>query len=45
MIVYIGLGIGMVFTTYFTTYYFELSEKELAGLSITSALGGISALF
>jgi len=45
MIVYIGLGIGMVFTTYFTTYFFELSEKELAGLPITSALGGISALF
>lgn len=45
MIVYIGLGIGMVFTTYFTTYFFELTEKELAGLPITSAIGGITALF
>lgn len=45
MIVYIGLGIGMVFTTYFTTYYFELSEKQLAGLPITSAIGGVTALF
>lgn len=45
MIVYVGLGIGMVFTTYFTTYFFELSEKQLAGLPISSALGGICALF
>lgn len=45
MIVYIGLGIGMVFTTYFTTYFFEISEKELAGLPISSALGGLCALF
>ena len=45
MVVYIGLGIGMVFTTYFTTYFFELTEKELAGLPITSAIGGITALF
>ena len=44
MIVYIGLGIGMVFTTYFTTYFFEISEKELAGLPISSALGGLCAL-
>ena len=45
MIVYIGLGIGTVLTTYFTTYFFELSERELAILPIASGLGGITSLF
>lgn len=44
MVIYIGLGIGMVFTTYFTTYFFELSEKELALLPMSSAFGGLCAL-
>lgn len=45
MTIYTGLGVGTVLTTYFTTYYFELSEKELAGLPIAAAVGGITALF
>ncbi len=45
MTIYTGLGVGTVLTTYFTTYYFELSEKELAGLPIAAALGGITALY
>lgn len=45
MVVYVSIGIGVVFTTYFTTYYFELSERELAVLPISSALGGILAVF
>lgn len=44
MTTYTGIGIGVVFTTYFITYYFALSEKELAFLPIASALGGVMAL-
>lgn len=43
-IVYIGLGIGIIFTTYFATYFFELSEKEFAILPIASAVGGMLAM-
>lgn len=45
MLTYVGLGIGIIFTTYFTTYYFELTETELAALPIGSAVGGVLALF
>lgn len=41
MIVYIAIGIGVILTTYFITYFFELSEKEFAFLPIASAIGGI----
>lgn len=45
MVVYAGIGVGMAFSTYFITYYFGLSEKEIAILPIGSALGGIIGLF
>ncbi|MEM7368942.1 MAG: MFS transporter [Bacteroidota bacterium] len=45
MIVYVAIGIGVTFTTYFTTYFFELTETELAFLPISSAVGGILAVF
>jgi len=45
MVIYVGLGIGVVFTTYFITYYFGLSTTEMALLPIGSAVGGILALF
>jgi glycoside/pentoside/hexuronide:cation symporter, GPH family len=44
MIVFIGIGIGVIFTTYFATYYFQLTEQEFALLPISSALGGIVAM-
>lgn len=44
MIIYIGLGVGIVFTPYFATYFFGLSETEFGLLSISPALGGVVAL-
>lgn len=44
MMVYIGLGIGTVFTTYYMEYYFQLKESEMAFLPISSGLGGVLAL-
>ncbi len=44
MVVYIGLGVGTVFSTYFMEYYFRLSETEMIALPIASGLGGILAL-
>lgn len=41
MVINIGIGIGTVFIPYFTTYFFELSEKELALLPMSSAIGGL----
>lgn len=43
MITYIAIGVGTIFIPYFTTYYFGLSEKELAGLPVASAMGGVLA--
>jgi len=45
MWIYVGFGIGVSFTTYYTTYYFGLSEKELALLPIGAFIGGILSLF
>jgi len=42
---YIGIGIGMMLSTYLVTFYFGLSESELAVLLICPALAGIIALF
>ena len=42
---YIGIGIGMMLSTYLMTFYFGLSEKELAVLLIGPAFAGIIALF
>jgi len=44
MAVYIGLGVGTVFSTYFMEYYFRLSETEMIALPIASGLGGILAM-
>jgi len=44
MIVYIGLGVGVVFTTYFMEYYFQLNATEMIALPMASGLGGILAL-
>lgn len=44
MTIYIAIGIGTIFIPYFTTYYFGLSEKELALLPLASAVGGIASL-
>lgn len=45
MIIYIGIGIGTVFTTYFMEYYFNFSEIEMASLPLASGLAGLLALF
>ncbi len=44
MMVYVGLGIGIILTTYFMTYFFELTESEMALLPIASAIGALVAL-
>lgn len=44
MLVYVAIGVGVIMTTYFATYYFELSENEMAFLPIGSAVGGVIAL-
>lgn len=45
MMVYVGIGVGVVFSTYFGTYYFEFSSEEMAALPIGSAVGAILALW
>lgn len=45
MIIYIGIGIGTVFTTYFMEFYFRFSEIEMASLPLASGLAGFLALF
>ena len=45
MIIYIGIGIGTVFTTYFMEYYFRFSEIQMATLPLASGLAGFLALF
>lgn len=44
MVVYVGVGVGVVFTTYFMEYYFQLSATEMIALPMASGLGGILAL-
>jgi len=44
MWIYIAIGIGTIFTTYYTTYFFGLSEKELAALPLGSFMGGALAI-
>jgi len=43
MFLHIALGVGIIFTPYYTTYYFGLSEKELGLMILTPAPGGILA--
>ena len=45
MTVYVGIGVGVVFSTYYGTYYFELSTEEMAALPIGSAVGAVLALW
>lgn len=44
MMIYVGIGVGVIFSTYFGTYYFEFSSLEMAALPIGSAIGGVLAL-
>lgn len=44
MVIYASIGLGMALTTYYLTYYFGMTEKELAVLPIASAVGGIVGL-
>ena len=44
MVIYASIGLGMALTTYYLTYYFGMTEKELAVLPIASAVGGIIGL-
>lgn len=45
VVMYVAMGIGIIFTPYFVTYFFGLSEKELAILPISSALAGVLSLW
>lgn len=44
MFLYVGLGIGIIFSPYFGPYYFGFSAQEMAVLPISSAVGGILSL-
>jgi len=44
MVMFIGIGVGTVFTTYFMEYYFQLTNTEMAALPLASGLAGILAL-
>jgi len=43
-VLYIAIGIGTLFTTYFMRYYFELTNVEMAALTLPSGIGGFIAL-
>lgn len=45
MFLYVGLGIGIIFSPYFGPYYFGFSAQEMAVLPISSAVGGVLSLF
>jgi Na+/melibiose symporter-like transporter len=44
MLMYSGLGVGVVFTPYYCTYYFGFSTEEMAALPISTAIGGLFSL-
>lgn len=44
MLMYIGLGVGVIFTPYYCAYYFGLSTQDMAVLPISSAVGGLLSL-
>ncbi len=44
MSLYVGLGIGIIFSPYFGPYYFGFTAQEMAVLPISSALGGVLSL-
>lgn len=41
MVTYISIGVGMILSQYFCTYFFEFTTEQLILLPIASALGGI----
>jgi len=41
MLMHIALGVGVVFTPYYCTYYFGLATQEMAVLPISALIGGI----
>ncbi len=41
MLMHIGLGVGVVFTPYYCTYYFGFATQEMAVLPISAMIGGI----
>ena len=43
-VLYVAIGIGTLFTTYFIRYYFELTNTEMAVLPLASGVGGFLAL-
>ncbi|MFT4565398.1 MAG: GPH family glycoside/pentoside/hexuronide:cation symporter [Saprospiraceae bacterium] len=44
MLLYIGLGVGIIFSPYFGPYYFGFAAQEMAVLPISSAIGGFLSL-
>jgi len=44
MLLYIGLGVGIIFSPYYGPYYFGFTAQEMAVLPISSAIGGFLAL-
>ncbi len=44
MILYVGLGVGIIFSPYYGPYYFGFSAQEMAVLPLSSAIGGFLAL-
>ena len=44
MLLYIGLGVGIIFSPYYGPYYFGLTSQEMAVLPLSSAIGGFLAL-
>lgn len=44
MLLYIGLGVGIIFSPYYGPYYFGFTAQEMAVLPISSGLGGILTL-
>ena len=40
MLLYIGLGVGIIFSPYYGPYYFGFSAQEMAVLPLSSAIGG-----
>ena len=44
MFLYVGIGIGVILSPYFSIYFFEFTTTEMAVLPISSAIGGILAM-
>ena len=45
MVIYVAIGLGTTFTTYFMKYYFELSTTQMAVLPVGTAIGAILSFF